>query len=71
MEEQGCWLKTAVEDQTLTIRAGGEWTVERAGELDELVGGLRMDGVQTVRLDVWTLKKGEEHKPQRLRKKAN
>ena len=55
MEEQGCWLKTAVEGQTLTIRAGGEWTVERAGELDELVGGLRMDGVQTVRLDVCSL----------------
>lgn len=55
MEEQGCWLKTAVEGQTLTIRAGGEWTVERAGELDELVGGLRMDGVQTVRLDVSSL----------------
>ena len=55
MEEQGCWLKTAVEGQTLTIRAGGEWTIERAGELDELVGGLRMDGVQTVRLDVSSL----------------
>ena len=55
LEEQGCWLKTAVEGQTLTIRAGGEWTVERAGELDELVGGLRMDGVQTVRLDVCSL----------------
>ena len=55
MEEQGCWLKTAVEGQTLTIRAGGEWTIERAGELDELVGGLRMDGVQTVRLDVCSL----------------
>jgi phospholipid/cholesterol/gamma-HCH transport system permease protein len=55
LEEQGCWLKTAVEGQTLTIRAGGEWTIERAGELDELVGGLRMDGVQTVRLDVSSL----------------
>ena len=55
MEEQGCWLKIAVEGQTLTIRAGGEWTIERAGELDELVGGLRMDGVQTVRLDVSSL----------------
>ena len=110
MEEQGCWLKTAVEGQTLTIRAGGEWTVERAGQLDELVGEFRMDGVRVVCLDVssltasetferkvraetnsmhaiigafdaslgkvlkaivvWTLKKGEEHKSQRLRNKA-
>ena len=55
MEEQGCWLKTAVEGQTLTIRAGGEWTVERAGQLDELVGGLPMGDVQAVHFDVSSL----------------
>ena len=55
MEEQGCWLKTAVEGQTLTIRAGGEWTVERAGQLDALVGGLPMGSVQAVRFDVSSL----------------
>jgi len=55
LEEQGCWLKTAVEGQTLTIRAGGEWTVERAGQLDALVGGLPMGSVQAVRFDVSSL----------------
>jgi hypothetical protein len=58
LEEQGCWLKTAVEGQTLTIHA-------IIGAFDASLGKVLKAIV------VWTLKKGEEHKPQRLRKKAN
>lgn len=52
MQEQGGWLKTAVDGQTLTISAGGTWTVEHAGDLDELVDGIRFDGVDHASLDL-------------------
>lgn len=52
MEERETWLKTSVDGQVLTVTAGGAWTVERAGRLDELVSGLRVDGMTSARLDV-------------------
>ena len=76
MEEQGCWLKTAVEGQTLTICAGGEWTVERkvraeTNSMQAIIGAFDASlGKVLKAIVVWTHKKGEEHKPQRLRNKA-
>lgn len=51
MEDRDGWLTTSVEGQTLTVQVGGDWAVECAGRLDTLVGGLRLDGVQTVVMD--------------------
>ena len=52
MEEQGCWLKTSVEGQLLTVEGGGDWTVTRSAYLDGLFGGLLFDGIRNVTFDV-------------------
>ena len=52
LEEQGCWLKTSVEGQSLTVEGGGDWTVTRSAHLDGLFGGLMFDGIRNVTVDV-------------------
>lgn len=52
VDEGDCWLKTAVEGGTLTVFAGGAWTVNAAGRLNEMAIGLRTDGVSAARLDL-------------------
>lgn len=52
LEEQGCWLKTSVEGQLLTVEGGGYWTVTHSAHLDGLFGGLLFDGIRNVTFDV-------------------
>ena len=52
MEEQGCWLRTSVEGQSLTVNGGGDWTVQNLAYLDPLLGGLEFDNFSHVTMDV-------------------
>ena len=52
MEEQSCWLRTSVEGQSLTVKGGGDWTVQNLACLDRLLGGLNFDNLSHVFMDV-------------------
>ena len=52
LEEQGCWLKTSVEGQLLTVEGGGDWIVTCSAHLDGLFDGLLFDGIRNVTFDV-------------------
>ena len=52
VEEQGCWLRTSVEGQSLTVKGGGDWTVQNLACLDRLLGGLNFDNLSHVFMDV-------------------
>ena len=52
LEEQGCWLKTSVEGQSLTVEVDGDWTMARSPHIDGLFGGLMFDGIRNATVDV-------------------
>ncbi|MEC8204320.1 MAG: hypothetical protein VX075_12645, partial [Pseudomonadota bacterium] len=52
LEERGCWLKTSVEGQSLTVEGGGDWTMTCYAHLDGLFGGLMFDRIRNVAADV-------------------
>jgi len=52
VDGQGCWLRASRDGEAAVVAVGGPWTVDRAGRLDALARGLRLDGVRRVRLEV-------------------
>lgn len=50
---EAAWMRTEAQaDGSITVQAGGVWTVAVSRSLDELANGLRLDGADQARFDV-------------------